>query len=150
MVIAKPAAADAGALQMMTRLWALAYGLDVRSKQMAATIGVTGLERLVIRFIGLQPRSTPGMVAARLNMHPTTLRRIVRRLEQRRFVRRLKDPGDRRRSLLVLTARGMRVDHERRGTVEAAVRRTLGRLEPETIHDSAALMGVLVGELLSE
>ena len=141
---------DGETLLLWKRLWALAFGLDNRSKHMVTTIGVSGLERLIIRFIGQRPRSTPGMVASALNMNPRTVSRIVRRLEERRYVTYRRDADDRRRVFLALTLRGLRVDRAPRGTVEAAVRRTLRRLDATMIERSAELLGVLARELRSE
>ena len=53
---------------MLKQLWTLAHGLDSKSKQLALTIGITARERLVMRYISERPRSTPGIVAAELNM----------------------------------------------------------------------------------
>lgn len=141
---------DGETLLLWKQLWALAFGLDNRSKHMVATIGVSGLERLIIRFIGQRPRSTPGMVASTLNMNPSKVSRIVRRLEERRYVTYRRDADDRRRVFLVLTLRGLRIDREPRGTVEAAVRRTLQRLDARMIAGSAEWLDALTVELRSE
>ncbi len=141
---------DGETLLLWKRLWALAFGLDNRSKHMVATIGVSARERLIIRFIAQWPRSTPGMVASALNMNPRTVSRIVQRLEERRYVAYRRDAGDRRRIFLALTSRGGRLVREPRGTVEAAVRRTLRRLDARMIEGAAEVLGVLAGELRSE
>ena len=39
-------------LRFMQQLWKLVHALDVRSKRMAKTLGVTGPQRLVVRILG--------------------------------------------------------------------------------------------------
>jgi hypothetical protein len=46
-----------------------------------------------------------------------------------------------------LTPEGRRIDRERKGTVEAAVRRAMARAEPATIKATEALLALLVAEL---
>lgn len=114
-------------LAFMQRLWKLAHELEVASKRMARTLGVTGPQRLVLRVIGLNPMINAHAISTTLGMHPSTLTGVLARLEERRMVTREADPTDRRRARFRLTAIGRRLDRERRGTVEAAVRRALGR-----------------------
>jgi DNA-binding MarR family transcriptional regulator len=141
---------DGETLQVWKRLWALAYGLDTRSKQMVEAMGVTAEEWLILRIIGERPRCTPRMLAAALNLQPRTLGGILRRLELGRYIMYRPHSEDRRAGVLVLTPRGMRVGRERRGTVEAAVRRTLERLEVREIAGSAKLLELLASELRSD
>lgn len=138
------------ALQFMQTVWALAHALDVRSKRMARTLGVTGPQRLVVRMIGQMPDATAGAIARSLDLHASTLTGILARLEARRMIVRRVDPADRRRVRFSLTAAGRRVDRERRGTVEAAVRRALARTSPAHVRTSRAFMAILVEELLRD
>jgi DNA-binding MarR family transcriptional regulator len=131
----------------MQRLWELVHALDVGSKRMARTHGVTGPQRLVIRVIGQSPELFAGEIASTLGMHPSTLTGIVRRLETQRLLERAVDPTDRRRVRFRLTARGQAVDRDRKGTVEAAVRRALGRAEPAHIEKTSEMVSLLVHEL---
>jgi MarR family transcriptional regulator, organic hydroperoxide resistance regulator len=112
-------------LQFMQLLWRLVNGLERRSKRMARVLGVTAAQRLVIRVVGLSPGISPGALAAVLHVHPSTLTGVLRRLVAQRLLIRTSDRADRRRSALRLTARGERVNRARRGTVEAAIGRTL-------------------------
>jgi MarR family transcriptional regulator, organic hydroperoxide resistance regulator len=131
MAIATPPAGSAKlageTLQFMQRLWRLAHGLDVASKRMARTLGVTGPQRLVLRVIGLHPGISAQGIAKTLGMHPSTLTGVLARLGRRGFVTRAVDAADRRRARLRLTAAGRAINRERKGTVEAAVRRAMAR-----------------------
>lgn len=134
-------------LRFMQRLWELVHALDVSSKRMARTLGVTGPQRLVIRVIGQSPELYAGEIASTLGMHPSTLTGITRRLEAQHLVERGVDPTDRRRVRFRLTARGEAIDRERKGTVEAAVRRALGRADGALVAKTAEMLTLLVGEL---
>jgi MarR family transcriptional regulator, organic hydroperoxide resistance regulator len=134
-------------LQFMQRLWDLVHALEVRSRRMARTLGVTGPQRLVIRLLGRTPGTTAGEVAEILGLHPSTLTGILRRLEKLGMIERKIDPEDRRRVRFRLTARGRRVDRERKGTAEAAARRALGRADAATIDRTVRMLELLTREL---
>ncbi len=134
-------------LLFMQRLWDLVHALDVRSKRMARTLGVTGPQRLVIRVVGKLPDRSAGEISDTLGIHPSTLTGILRRLETQGLLERRPDTVDRRRVRFRLTTGGKRIDHERKGTVEAAVRRALGRADEPTITQTAALLALLTEEL---
>lgn len=137
-------------LQFMQTVWALAHALDVRSKRMARTLGVTGPQRLVVRMIGQMPDATAGAIARSLDLHASTLTGVLARLEERRMILRRVDAADRRRVRFSLAAAGRRIDRERRGTAEAAVRRALARTTPADVRASRAFMAMLVDELLRD
>jgi DNA-binding MarR family transcriptional regulator len=139
-----------GTLGFMQRLWDLVHALDVRSKRMAKTLGVTGPQRLVIRVLGRSPAMTASDIAETLGLHPSTLTGILRRLEGHGMIERKVDAADRRRARLRLTARGKQIDRERKGTVEAAIRRALGRGGEATVAKAAVLLVLLTEELSRE
>src|SRR5687768_13908276 len=134
-------------LQFMQRMWDFVHALDVRSKRMMSTIGVTGPQRLVIRLVGQKPGQTASDIASMLGKHPSTLTGVLARLEQRNMIVREVDPTDRRRARFKLTAAGKKIDKERRGTVEAATRRALGRVETDAVETTLDLVAKLVEEL---
>jgi DNA-binding MarR family transcriptional regulator len=137
-------------LRFMKTLWALVHGLDVRSKWMERNLGVTGPQRLVLRIVGKTPGVAASEIAEALDLHPSTLTGILARLEKRGYLTRDVDPSDRRRARFRLTPRGLRIDRERTGTVEAAVRRALARAKgPEVTHTEAFLTS-LIAELESD
>jgi DNA-binding MarR family transcriptional regulator len=137
-------------LQFMQRMWELVHALDVASKRMAQTIGVTGPQRLVIRLVGQAPGQTASEIAAALGKHPSTLTGVLARLEDRGLLRRTADRADRRRALFTLTPAGKRIDRERKGTVEAAVRRALGRASAGDVAGMQTTLRLLVEELERE
>ncbi len=134
-------------LQFMQRLWALTHALEVRSKSMGKTLGVTGPQRLVIRIIGQMPNASARDVSDTLGMHPSTLTGILARLEAHEMIVRATDSVDRRVARLQLTAEGRRIDRERKGTVEAAVRRAMGRADASVIANTMTMLELLTSEL---
>lgn len=135
------------ALELMRLLWRIDHGLQATSKQMAATLGVTGPQRLVIRVVG----QFPGIVASALSdilcIHPSTLTGVVQRLERRQILKRTVDPNDRRRARFHLTGIGQAVNRCRTGTVEAAVRRAIDRVKPWELAAGETLLRQLGEEL---
>lgn len=134
-------------LQFMQQLWMLVHALDVSSKRMARTIGVTGPQRLVLRVVGQNPGLSAREIASMLGLHPSTLTGVLARLEAQSMLERKIDPEDRRRARFKLTNVGRLVDRERKGTVEAAVRRALGRARPELVDRTEQMLGLLIAEL---
>lgn len=134
-------------LQFMQRMWDFVHALDVRSKRMAKSIGVTGPQRLVIRIVGQRPGQTASDIATMLGKHPSTLTGVLARLEARDLIKREVDPVDRRRARFTLTPGGKKINQLNKGTVEAATRRALGRVTPANIDTTLDLVGKLVEEL---
>jgi DNA-binding MarR family transcriptional regulator len=137
-------------LRFMRVLWGLVHGLDVRSKWMERNLGVTGPQRLVVRMVGRTPGIAASEIAANLDLHPSTLTGILSRLEKRAYLTRDIDPSDRRRARFRLTKRGQRIDRERKGTVEAVVRRVLARADNDAIEQTQDLLQLLITELEKE
>lgn len=129
------------ALGFMQLLWALAHGLESASKRMHAELGVTGPQRLVLRLLGHHGRISAGELAEVLHVHPSSLTGVLRRLEEAELIRRESDPFDRRRALLELTRRGVRLNDQRKGTIESTIAAALVKLPKERV---AAARSVLI------
>jgi DNA-binding MarR family transcriptional regulator len=135
------------ALDFMRMMWAMDHGLQRRSKRMEVEIGVTGVQRVVIRLIGRFPGVTAGRLAELIHVHPSTLTGVLKRLVERGYVERERDRDDARIARFALTAEGVKIDGSQAGTVEAAVRRSLARLQPEQIDAARVVLIVLAEEL---
>lgn len=109
------------ALEFLQRLWALDHALERLSGVMARTLGVTAQQRLILRCLGKYPGMPAGQLAAVLHVDPGTVSAALRRLESSQLIERRRDPKDRRRVRLGLTARGRALDRATPGTVENAV-----------------------------
>jgi MarR family transcriptional regulator, organic hydroperoxide resistance regulator len=133
-------------LDFMRMLWALDHALQSASKRMVSSFGVTGPQRLVVRIVGRFPGIAAGRVAAILHVHPSTLTGILQRLESRGILQRRPDPRDARRALLMLTAKGRKLDTMRTGTVEQAVRRAIAK-DPAKVVAAQEILVALADEL---
>ncbi len=134
-------------LTFMRLLWAVDHGLRSASKQMAATAGVTGPQRLALRMVGRFPGASAGELAELLHVHPSTLTGVLDRLVRRGLLERRGDPEDGRRALFELTNRGIHVDQMRAGTVEDSVRRVLARTSDTKVHAASDVLSDLAREL---
>lgn len=134
-------------LDFMRLVWAVSHGLQRRSKHMERTLGVTGPQRLVIRIVGQMPGVSAGHLARILHIHPSTLTGILRRLEERGFIRRRAASDDARRVELSLTASGRRINSSLRGTVEAAVAEALGTLAADEVEQGKRVLKALADAL---
>ena len=145
--MAKP---EGETLQFMQHMWELVHALDVRSKRMVKSVGVTGPQRLVIRLVGQRADQTASELATTLNMHPSTLTGLLARLEERGLLAREVDTSDRRRARFSLTVAGKKIDRLQRGTVEAAVRRALARVGDDALDHTRTTLDRLIEELARE
>lgn len=134
-------------LDFMRVMWAMDHGLQRRSKRMEVEIGVTGMQRVVIRLIGRFPDVTAGRLAGLLHVHPSTLTGVLKRCVERGFVARQRDRTDARVAHFKLTAEGGKIDGSQAGTIEAAVRRALARLDPAQVDAARVVLSALADEL---
>jgi MarR family transcriptional regulator, organic hydroperoxide resistance regulator len=131
----------------MRLLWAVTHELESASKRMHARLGVTGPQRLVLRIVGHHGRISAGDLAEVLHVHPSSLTGVLRRLEEAELIRRESDPFDRRRALLGLTRRGMRLNEQREGTIEAAVAKTLSKMSKERVSATRSVLKAMAAAL---
>lgn len=117
----------------MRVLWSVDHSLQSASKRMNAELGVTGLQRMVIRLLGRFPESTAGFLAGILHVHPSTLTGVVDKLARSGVIARRTDPNDARRAKLTLTSKGKSIDAVKTGTVEASIRRALNAFSEDDL-----------------
>lgn len=134
-------------IDFLRLIWAVDHALQRRSKSMAATIGMTGPQRLVIRIIGRFPSINASQLAEILHLHPSSLTALLKRLERRGLIRRRPDERDKRRWLLGLTRQGHALNREAPGTIEAAVQRTLKTIAKRDLQGAQVVLGVLAHAL---
>jgi DNA-binding MarR family transcriptional regulator len=134
----------------MQILWAVVHGLEKTSKRMAAEIGITGPQRLVLRAVGLFPGASAGELSSLLHVHPSTLTGVLQRLTARRLLTRVPHANDARRVELRLTAAGARANATTRGTVEAAVAAVLATASPADRRRTQRMLAALAVALGAE
>jgi MarR family transcriptional regulator, organic hydroperoxide resistance regulator len=116
------------ALDFLRRLWRLNHALEKLSSRINQRLGVTAQQRLVIRCVGRYPGVTAGQLAGLLHIDPGTASATLKRLEEKRLIERRRDPRDKRRVALGLTARGRQIDRPTEGTPESAAQRMLAEM----------------------
>jgi DNA-binding MarR family transcriptional regulator len=134
-------------MQFMQLLWAVVHGIEKTSKRMAADLGVTGPQRLVLRAVGLFPGASAGDLSSLLHVHPSTLTGVLRRLPTQGLLARVPHPDDARRAELRLTPAGARKKAKSRGTVEAAVAAVLADATPADRRCTQRLLSALARQL---
>jgi MarR family transcriptional regulator, organic hydroperoxide resistance regulator len=122
----------------MQLLWAVVHGVERSSKGMAVDLGVTGPQGLVLRVVGLFPGVSAGDVAAVLHVHPSTLTGVLQRLVAQGMLMRIADPGDRRRAVLRLAAKGARVNASAEARSSLRSPPLLPRLPPRIVSPPVA------------
>ncbi len=132
-------------LEFMQVLWRLDHSLQRVSKRMQSQLGLTGVQRLVLRIVGRNPKISAGRLATTLHLHPSTLTGVLDRLAQQKLLARKIDAGDRRRALFELTAAGQALLSRREGTVEEAV----GQLLDQEPRGRIAAVQVVLDELVA-
>ena len=137
-------------LEFIRRMWAVDHELQRVSKRMVDRIGLTAPQRLAVRFVGRHSGVTLGQLAELLHLHAGTVTGITRRLEELGLVVQTRSEEDARRRHLSLTAKGRQLDRRRKGTVEAAVRRTASAVTATELATAAAVIEVLAKNLAAE
>jgi DNA-binding MarR family transcriptional regulator len=137
-------------LEFLRLMWAVDHELHRVSKRMIGRLGLTAPQRLAVRFVGREPGLAPGRLAELLHLDPGTVSGIVKRLESAGLVSRVRSGGDTRRMHLTLTAKGRTINRRRKGTVEAAVRRTLDGMPDTDLAAASRLMRSLAVNLAAE
>jgi MarR family transcriptional regulator, organic hydroperoxide resistance regulator len=131
----------------MRLIWGISHALQATSKRMEAEMGITGPQRLAVRIVGRRPGVPAGELAEVLQLHPSTLTGVLRRLERRGVITRRPGERDRRQACLHLTNAGRAIDRRHAGTVEAAVRRVLSGLESGKIAATSEVLRALEAAL---
>lgn len=134
-------------LGFMQQLWELDHALQTASKRMHAELGVTGLQRMMIRIIGRSPGISAGELAEVLHLHPSTLTGALEKLVNGGFVERTRDDQDRRRARLTLAKKGRALNAIRKGTVEGAVRRALANVSAQELELAKTVLAAISAEL---
>src|SRR6185436_7651183 len=114
-------------LDFMRLLWSVEHGLQRMSKRMESELGITGPQRLVLRVVGQFPGLSAGELAHIVQLHPSTITGILKRLVTRELLEREPHPEDSRRARLRLKPSGHAYTRTASGTVEDVVTGALRR-----------------------
>ena len=131
----------------MRLLWNIEHNLQSASKLMAARLGITGPQRLVLRVVAQSPGISAKDVARLLHLHPSTVTGILQRLEKKKVLLRGTDPNDTRRVRLRALPSAHRYTRRAPGTVEYAVEQTLRRLTPASVRSARRVLSDVAAAL---
>jgi DNA-binding MarR family transcriptional regulator len=108
-------------------------GMAVKDRSIDAfeSTGVTGQHYAVLLVLDEGARETQGTIADALGYDRSVLVGLLDELEERGHVERKRDPADRRRHLVSMTAAGKQAVDLLRGVMETVDREFLQPLDPE-------------------
>jgi DNA-binding MarR family transcriptional regulator len=117
---------------------------------MEKRLGLTAQQRFTLRCIGKYPAMTLGQLASLLHVDPGTASAAVKRLEDKRLIERRRDPRDKRRLRLGLTAQGRKFDRPEVYTLEHVVEEWLQASAPSTTVKTKQHLTTLIQRLEHE
>jgi DNA-binding MarR family transcriptional regulator len=131
----------------MRLLWRIQHGLQSTSKRMETTLGVTGPQRLVLKIVDSFPDLTARDLSGIVRLHPSTLTGVLRRLEVKGLIGRIRDTDDSRRVRLRVRPAARKFTHRAGGTIESAVQGALERLPAAKVRASRAVLAAVAEAL---
>jgi DNA-binding MarR family transcriptional regulator len=137
-------------LDFMRLLWRIEHGLQSRSKQMEAAIGITGPQRLVLRLVDQFPGLSAGALAHIARLHPSTITGIVQRLVDKGLLARKGNSEDRRRVELRVRPGAKPFTRRSPTTIEVAVARALARVPAAHISQTRSVLTAIACALESD
>lgn len=138
------------ALEFLTHVWMLNHALERVSSRTDRDVGITAQQRLALRCVGKFPGMTAGQLASVLHLDPGTVSAALRRLEAKGLLERRRDPRDRRRVNLGLTAAGRALDRPMDHTVEHGVDQLLKTARPADLNAAREVLRLLTSLLIAE
>jgi DNA-binding MarR family transcriptional regulator len=105
--------------------------MDVYSRQLSGSHGLTGPQMLCLREIAGRGSLTTGALAKGIALSPATLTGILDRLEVRGLVSRERRPEDKRRVLVSLTPLGKQMSQELPSPLQMHFSARLTELPPD-------------------
>lgn len=120
-------------LDFLQVLWRLNHAMETRSSRMYRELGITGQQRMVMRYISANPGISAGNLAQLLHVDRGTMSTMLGRLEERGLVVRQRQIQDARKTETRLTAEGERLLTGDIVTVESAAERLLQESDPGAI-----------------
>ena len=92
--------------ELLTSIRRVIRAIDLHSKQLNKSSGLTGPQLLIMQEIARVKGVTASQIAKQINLSAATVTNIVDRLEKRQLVNRIRSTEDKRRVGLFLTSDG--------------------------------------------
>jgi DNA-binding MarR family transcriptional regulator len=97
----------------------------------------------VLFHLGIYGELTATEIGTRARMHKTKISRAVQKLEERRFIKRVRDVSDRRSERLSLTPTGQAAYEDLREVASAYDARLTSRFAPEDVEKLRVMLRAL-------
>jgi len=134
-------------LDFLRLLWSIENSLQSSSKRMAASLGITGPQRLALRIVSQFPGISPKQVADLLRLHPSTITGVLQRLVDKGLLTRERHATDGRRAHLRVRPAASKFTRSNKQTVEAAVERALRRMPKTSVRQARKVLSAIIDEL---
>lgn len=95
--------------EVLSTLRKIIRAIDLHSKQLSKSFGLTGPQLLLIREIAAEPDISVGNLAKRVSLSQATVTSIVDRLEARDLAKRIRSSTDKRKVSLEITDKAREV-----------------------------------------
>ena len=95
--------------ELLVSLRKVIRAIDLHSKQLNKTSGLTGPQLLIMNEVAHTDGITASLIAQNVNLSPATVTNILDRIENRELVTRVRSQLDKRRVSLYLTERGKEI-----------------------------------------
>lgn len=149
-VSAKLGEGSGDALDILRLMWTIEHDLNTLSRRMESRQGVAGSHRAVLRYVSLFPGISAGKLSELLQLHPSTLSNVFKRLSAAGLLQRRDDEDDARKRRLHVTDAGKAILQETQGTVDAVIERVVAGSQPDQIRATRELLQKLARELQNE
>lgn len=137
-------------MELLQLLWHVDHAIGTLSRQMLARLGVTSPQRVALRTLLRDPETTAAGLATALRVDRSSITGILQRLEEGSLIERGPSAEDGRKQRIRVTSEGLRVDGLQHGTVEAAMSRTLARMQPWQVQTVTQFLLAFTTELEHE
>lgn len=109
----------------------ISRAIDLHSRHLASTFGLTGPQLVCLRAVGQLEAATPSELAKEVSLSQATMTGIIDRLAARQLVTRERVSKDRRRVTVRLTEAGVALIEQAPSPLQEKFVERLGQLAPE-------------------
>ncbi len=117
--------------EILVSLRRITRAIDIHSRYLASTFGLTGPQLVCLRVLGRIGHTTPSQLAKQVDLSHATVTGIVDRLAARQLVARNRNPDDRRHVKVTITDAGMALLREAPSALQEKFAQRLATLSEE-------------------
>ena len=117
--------------EILVALRRITRAIDIHSRYLASTFGLTGPQLVCLRVLGRLGHTTPGELAKQVDLSQATVTGIVDRLAARQLVARNRNENDRRHVTVTITGAGRALLQEAPSALQEKFAQRLATLSEE-------------------